>query len=38
VVDVKSAEVLVKRDGPAKVLRWADERTLLVDATRVPVP
>ena len=38
VVDVKSAEVLLKRDGPAKVLRWADERTLLVDATRVPVP
>jgi hypothetical protein len=38
VVDVKSAEVLLKRDGPAKVLRWADERTLLVDASRVPVP
>ena len=38
VVDVKSAEVLLKRDGPAKALRWADERTLLVDATRVPVP
>ena len=38
VVDVKSAEVLLKRDGPAKVLRWADEKTLLVDATRVPVP
>jgi hypothetical protein len=38
VVDVKSAEVLVKRDGPAKVLRWADDRTLLVDTARVPVP
>lgn len=38
VVDVKSAEVLVKRDGPAKVLRWADDHTLLVDADRVPVP
>ena len=38
VVDVKSAEVLLKRDGPVKALRWADERTLLVDATRVPVP
>jgi hypothetical protein len=38
VVDVKSAEVLLKRDGPAKVLRWADEKTLLVDAARVPVP
>jgi dipeptidyl aminopeptidase/acylaminoacyl peptidase len=38
VVDVKSAEVLLKRDGPAKGLRWADERTLVVDATRVPVP
>jgi hypothetical protein len=38
VVDVKSAEVLLKRDGPAKVLRWADDRTLLVDDARVPVP
>ena len=38
VVDVKSAEVLLKRDGPVKAVRWADERTLLVDATRVPVP
>lgn len=38
VVDVKSAEVLVKRDGPARTLRWADERTLLVDGARVPVP
>jgi hypothetical protein len=38
VVDVKSAEVLLKRDGPAKVLRWADDRTLVVDGTRVPVP
>ena len=38
VVDVKSAEVLLKRDGPAKALRWADERTLVVDATRVSVP
>ncbi len=28
VVDVKSAEVLLKRDGPVKALRWADERTL----------
>ena len=38
VVDVKSAEVLLKRDGAAKVLRWADDRTLVIDATRVPVP
>ena len=38
VVDVKSAEVLLKRDGPAKVLRWADERTLVIDSARVPVP
>jgi hypothetical protein len=38
VVDVKSAEVLLKRDGPAKALRWADEKTLLIDGTRVPVP
>jgi hypothetical protein len=38
VVDVKSAEVLVKRDGPAKVLRWVDDQTLLVDAARVSVP
>ncbi len=38
VVDVKSAEVLVKRDGPAKALRWADEKSLLVDGARVPVP
>jgi hypothetical protein len=38
VVDVKSAEVLLKREGPVKAVRWADERTLLVDATRVPVP
>jgi len=38
VVDVKSAEVLLKRDGPAKVLRWADDRTLLIDGARVPVP
>lgn len=38
VVDVKSAEVLLKRDGTAKVLRWADDKTLLVDAARVPVP
>ncbi len=38
VVDVKSAEVVVKRDGAAKTLRWADERTLLVDGARVPVP
>jgi len=38
VVDVKSAEVLLKRDGPVKVLRWADDQTLLVDAVRVPVP
>jgi hypothetical protein len=35
---VKSAEVLLKRDGPAKALRWADEKTLLIDGTRVPVP
>jgi Tol biopolymer transport system component len=38
VVDVKSAEVLLKRDGAAKTLRWADDKTLLVDGTRVPVP
>ena len=38
VVDVKSAEVLLKREGPVKALRWADERTLVIDATRVPVP
>jgi hypothetical protein len=38
VVDVKSAEVVVKRDGPVKALRWADERTLVVDGARVPVP
>ncbi|MEO5821912.1 MAG: hypothetical protein ABIT71_15520 [Vicinamibacteraceae bacterium] len=38
VVDVKSAEVLLKRDGPAQALRWADDRTLLVDGARVAVP
>jgi WD40 repeat protein len=38
VVDVKSAEVLLKRDGAAKALRWADERTLIVDQARVPLP
>jgi len=38
VVDVKSAEVLLKRDGAAKVLRWVDDQTLLVDADRVSVP
>jgi hypothetical protein len=38
VVDVKSAEVLLKREGSAKTLRWADDKTLLVDGTRVPVP
>mgnify|MGYP003509043312 CR=1 FL=1 len=38
VVDVKSAEVLLRRDGAAKALRWADERALLVDGTRVPLP
>ncbi len=38
VVDVTSAEVLLKRDGPVKTIRWADDRTLLVDATRVPLP
>jgi hypothetical protein len=38
VVDVKSAEVVLKRDGAAKVLSWADEKTLIVDGTRVPVP
>jgi hypothetical protein len=38
VVDVKSAEVVLKRDGAAKALRWADEKTLIVDGTRVPVP
>ena len=38
VVDVKSAEVVLKRDGPAKVVRWADDKTLVIDSTRVPVP
>jgi hypothetical protein len=38
VVDIKSAEVVVKRDGPVKALRWVDDKTLLVDADRVPVP
>jgi Tol biopolymer transport system component len=38
VVDIASAEVLLKRDGAVKTIRWADDRTLLVDATRVPVP
>lgn len=38
VVDVKSAEVLLKREGAAKTLRWADDRTLLVDQARVPLP
>ena len=36
VVDVKSAEVLLKRDGAAKALRWADEKTLLVDGDARP--
>ena len=35
---VKSAEVLLKREGAAKALRWADERTLVVDQARVPLP
>jgi hypothetical protein len=38
VVDVRTAEVLLKRDGPAKSLRWGDDRTLVIDGTRVPVP
>ena len=38
VIDVKSAEVLLKRDGPAKALRWADDKTLVIDGARVPVP
>jgi Tol biopolymer transport system component len=38
VVDVKSAEVLLKREGAAKTLRWADDRTLIVDQARVPLP
>jgi len=38
VVDVKSAEVLLKREGAAKALRWADEKTLIVDQARVPLP
>ena len=38
VVDVKSAEVLLKRDGAAKALRLADEKTLVVDGARVPIP
>jgi hypothetical protein len=37
-VDVKSAEVVLKREGAATSLRWADEKTLVVDGTRVPVP
>jgi Tol biopolymer transport system component len=38
VVDVKSAEVLLKHEGAAKALRWADDRTLIVDQARVPLP
>jgi hypothetical protein len=38
VVEVKSAEVVLKRDGPVKALRWLDDKTLLVDSARVSVP
>ncbi len=39
VVDVKSAEVVLKRDGPVKALRWAGRAgRSLVDAARVAVP
>jgi hypothetical protein len=38
VVDVKSAEVLLTRDGAAKVVRFADEKSLVVDGTRVAIP
>jgi hypothetical protein len=38
VVDVKSAEVLLKRDGAAKAVRFADEKTLVVDGARVAIP
>jgi hypothetical protein len=38
VVDVKSAEVVLKRDGPVKALRWIDDKTLVVDSSRVTVP
>jgi len=38
VVDVKSAEVLLKHDGAAKALRFADEKTLVVDGARLPIP
>ena len=38
VVDVKSAEVLLKRPGAAKALRFDGDNALIVDGTRVPVP
>jgi hypothetical protein len=38
VVDVKSAEVLLKRDGTAKAIRFADEKTLVVDGARLAIP
>ena len=38
VVDVKSAEVLLKRDGAAKTVRFADEKALVVDGARVAIP
>ncbi len=38
VVDVKSAEVVLRRDLKAAALRWADEHTLVAGGTRIPVP
>jgi hypothetical protein len=38
VVDVKTAEVKLKRDGAAKALRFDGNATLIVDGARVPVP
>jgi hypothetical protein len=38
VVDVKSAEVLLKRDGAAKALSFGDDKTLVIDGVRVPLP
>jgi hypothetical protein len=39
VVDAKDGSSLFSRDQPAKIVQWgADERTLVVDGTRVPLP
>ncbi|HEY8549799.1 MAG TPA: hypothetical protein VIL35_07600 [Vicinamibacterales bacterium] len=38
VVDVKSAEVLLRRDISAKSLRWVDAKTVAADDTRLSVP